>query len=108
MFNLTAYEQDGTIIIQTLDSYYSNDDNIDVSTIDISADTNQVSADAASVPIELRDVTQYIDGSNSVVDIALPFKEVAFQYEGLGTKLALQHEQLSGTGWGNCRLSRTQ
>ena len=100
MFNLTAYEQDGTIIIQTLDSYYSNVSNIDASTIDISADTNQLSADTASEPIELRDVTEYLDYTNSTVDVALPFKEVAFEYDGLGTRLAKQHEQTFGTGWG--------
>ena len=100
MFNLTAYEQDGTIIVQTLDSYYSNDLNIDASTIDISADTNQISADTESEPIELRDVTEYLDYTTSTVDVALPFKEVSFEFEGLGTRLAKQHEQTFGTGWG--------
>ena len=30
----------------------------------------------------------------------MPYNKILYQYEGLGTLLAKQHEQLSGTGWG--------
>ena len=77
MFNLTAFVQDdGKIKIQTLDSFYSGGMSYDIS--------------------------EFVDIDSSQVDIALPYREIQFQYKGLGTKLALQHEQLSnsGIGWG--------
>jgi hypothetical protein len=77
MFNLTAFVQDdGKIKVQTLDSFYSGGTNYDIS--------------------------EYVDIDSSQVNIALPYREIQFQYKGLGTKLALQHEQLSnsGIGWG--------
>ena len=77
MFNLTAFVQDdGKIKVQTLDSFYSGGTSYDIS--------------------------EYVDIDSSQVDIALPYREIQFQYKGLGTKLALQHEQLSnsGIGWG--------
>ena len=46
------------------------------------------------------DITQHVDTTQSSVDVALPYKEVEFKYEGLGTKLAKQHEQLSNISWG--------
>jgi len=78
MFNLTAFVQDdGKIKVQTLDSFYSGGTSYDIS--------------------------EYVDIDSSQVDIALPYREIQFQYKGLGTKLALQHEQLSnsGIGWGS-------
>ena len=77
MFNLTAFVQDdGKIKVQTLDSFYSGGTSYDIS--------------------------EFVDIDSSQVDIALPYREIQFQYKGLGTKLALQHEQLSnsGIGWG--------
>ncbi len=77
MFNLTAFVQDdGKIKVQTLDSFYSGGTNYDIS--------------------------EFVDIDSSQVNIALPYREIQFQYKGLGTKLALQHEQLSnsGIGWG--------
>ncbi len=75
MFNLTAYTDNGTIVIKTLDEFYSQSDVV-------------------------WDVTNYVDTTQSSVDVALPYKEVEFKYEGLGTKLATQHEQLSNISWG--------
>lgn len=75
MFNLTAYVDKftGKIIVKTLDSYY---------------------ADGVS-----HDVTKYIDVNKSSVDIALPYREINFQYEGVKTFLAARFSQLSGKDW---------
>ena len=75
MFNLTAYYDDNQIKIETLDSYYQNS-------------------------TTTWDVTKYVDSNSSSVDVALPFKRVDFKFEGLGTKLALQHQQAFNSGWG--------
>lgn len=74
MFNLTAYTENGVIVVKTLDEYYDGD--------------------------TVWDITDYVDVTDASVDAALPYKEVDLKYEGLGTKLAKQHEQLSNTGWG--------
>jgi hypothetical protein len=74
MFNLTAYTDNGTIIVKTLDSYYSDSDTV-------------------------WDITNDVDQGEGSVNVALPYKEVEFKYEGLGTKLATQHEQLSNISW---------
>lgn len=76
VFNLTAYKQDnGTIKVQKLDSFYSGGSTF---TID-----------------------EYVDMSQRQIDVALPYKEIDFGYKGLGTKLAIQHSQLTqGTEWG--------
>lgn len=75
-FNLTAYVDDtGTIVVKTLDSYYA----------------------ASSV---VWDINKYVDVKKGTVDIALPFREITFKYQGLGTYLAQQYNQLENSGWG--------
>nr|BAR35534.1 hypothetical protein [uncultured Mediterranean phage uvMED] len=81
MFNLTAFVDDtGTIVVRTLDSYYS----------------------ASSV---VWDINKYVNIDKGTVDIALPYKEVEFKFKGLGTFLAKQFEQLENTGWGTLSYS---
>ena len=75
MFNLTAYYDGETIVVKTLDEYY-----------DSSTTT--------------WDITKYVDNTASDVNILLPFKEIDLKYQGLGTKLALRHEQDNNQGWG--------
>ncbi len=76
-FNLTAYvDVSGTIVVRTLDSYYA----------------------ASSV---VWDLDSYVDVTKSTVDVALPFREIEFKYQGLGTFLAKQYEQLENSGWGS-------
>ena len=80
LYNLTAYVlDDGTIKVQTLDDFYANP--------------------SSGSPFN---ISKFIDISKSQVNVALPYREIIFQYKGLGTKLALQHEQLTtgGVGWG--------
>lgn len=78
MFNLTAYEEDGVIIVRTLDSFYSSS-------------------------TKTWNITDYVDVNTSSVDIALPYKRIDFKYENLDTKLAKQHEQISLNGWGTVK-----
>lgn len=80
MFNLTAYVEDGTIVVRTLDSFYS----------------------ASSTTW---DINEYVDVDTSSVDLALPFREIEFSYQGLGTFLAQQFEQLENVGWGSVDFS---
>ena len=80
MFNLTAYVEDGTIVVRTLDSFYA----------------------ASSTTW---DINEYVDVDTSSVDLALPFREIEFSYQGLGTFLAQQFEQLENIGWGSVDFS---
>lgn len=77
MFNLTAYKQDdGTIKVETLDNFYSS---------------------GSSYTID-----EYVDMTQRQIDVALPYKEIDFGFKGIGTKLAIQHAQLTqGTEWGS-------
>ena len=75
MFNLVAYtKEDGTIYVDTLDSFYATSTTYDIS--------------------------KYIDVNTSSVDVALPYREINFTYKGLGTFLAAQWEQLNVAKWG--------
>jgi len=75
MFNLVAYTKaDGTIYVDTLDDFYATSNTYDI--------------------------TKYIDVNTSSVDVALPYRKINFTYEGLGTFLAAQWEQLNVAKWG--------
>lgn len=75
LFNLTAYVQsDGKIKVQTLDDFYAGG--------------------------TTRDITDYVDTSESTVDVALPYKEIKFEYTGRGTEVAQLYEEEQGKGWG--------
>jgi len=90
MFNLVAYVNDsGVIVVRPLEatsgvsnSYYTS---ADVSGLD--------------APIDY-DISEYVDTTARTVNIALPYKEVLYAYEGTGTYLAKQHNQLFGSPWG--------
>ncbi len=90
MFNLVAYVNDSReIVVRPLEatsgvdySYYT------------SADINGLDA-----PVGY-DISEYVDTTESEVNIALPYKEIVYAYEGTGTYLAKEHNQLFGTSWG--------
>lgn len=85
LFNLTAFVlDDGTVKVQTLDSFYANP--------------------SSSSPF---DISNHVDVSKSQVNVALPYREIVFEYTGLKTKLAKQHEQLTtgGVGWGTTEFT---
>ena len=100
MFNLTAYEEDGVIQVKTLDEYYSQTSPILVSSSEITVDSIDYTADATETVIPLRNITEYVDVESHIVDAALPFKKINLEYEGLGTKLAENHNQTFNQGWG--------
>jgi len=82
LFNLTAYVDNlGVIVVRTLDSYY---------------------AAGSAEPIN---IDRYLDTTTSTVNVALPFKNIDFQYKGLGTLLAKQFEQINNLGWGTLSYS---
>jgi len=74
MFNLTAYERGGTIYVKELASFY-----------------------AAGSP---HDITEYVDMSQSSVSPSTLFKQINFQYGGLGTLLAVNHKEQFNLDWG--------
>jgi len=74
MFNLVAYVEGTEIVVKTLDNYYSDGNNYDI--------------------------TKYIDVSESQTNSVLPFREIVFGYEGLGSFLAKRHNELFNEKWG--------
>ena len=75
MFNLTAFVNNaGTIVVKTLDSYYSGGTTYDI--------------------------TEYVDIDSSQVNVALPFKEISFSYEDTDSFFAAIHNQLFNKEWG--------
>jgi hypothetical protein len=80
MFNLTAFFQDdGKIMVQTLDSYYEEGSTFDV--------------------------TEYIDVDSSSVNYAAPYKEVAFRNEEPKTFLATNFSEINNKVFGNLENS---
>ena len=67
MFNLTTFvEEDGTIYVDDLDSFYANKKSISTA----------------------YDISEFVDVNSSQVDVALPYREVSFSYEDTDTFLA--------------------
>ena len=82
MFNLIAFKNsDGDIEVRTLDND-SSESYFNLSTVNT------------------YDISEYIDVTQSQVDVALPFKEVKFEYDDLKSFLAVNHEQLFNQSWG--------
>ena len=73
MFNLTAYVENGVIIVKTLNDYYSSGN--------------------------VLDITPYIKVDQKSVNVALPFKQIEFGYEDTKTLLALKHSQQFNYDW---------
>ena len=87
LFNLTAYYDDRTLLA-------NGNPNPDFGKIKV-----EKLEDFYVTNVATYDVSEYIDVSSSSVDLALPYKEIDFSYEGTGTILALQYEQLNGKLW---------
>ena len=93
MFNLVAYVDNlGTIVVRPLEGRTGSGVNYSYYT---SADINGNDA-----PVNY-DISKYVDVTKSQVNVALPYKEIIYKYEGTGTFLAKQFEQLDGRAWGS-------
>jgi len=73
MFNLTAYERNGQIIVKQLQSFYNSGSSYDI--------------------------TEYVDMSQSSVSPSTLFKQINFKYEGLGTLFAQNHKEQFNLDW---------
>lgn len=79
LFNLTAFEDSGTIKVQTLDAFYTS--------------TNTF------------DITEFVDIKNSKVDVALPYRELIFKFKDTKTFLANKFGELNNRHWGEFRFT---
>jgi len=80
MFNLVAFvEDDGTIYVDDLDSFYANKKSISTA----------------------YDISEFVDVKSSQVNVALPFKEIEFKYKDTKTFLANKFNQLANRDWGS-------
>ena len=75
MFNLTAYVENGIIVVKKLDDFY------------------------ASSTTEW-DITKYVEQNNSKVDAALPYKEIILKFKDTSYFLAEKFNQLNNKPWG--------
>jgi hypothetical protein len=80
MFNLTAYVDEGIIVVKTLNSYYN-------------------------VSTEW-DLSKYINVEKSSVDSALPYKQITFEFDGVKTFLSSKFEQLTGEYYGKLKYTQ--
>ena len=74
MFNLTAYVVDDIIKVDSLDAFYST--------------------------FETYDITKYVDVNSSAVNVALPYKQINFNYADYKTYLASVFNQLNNEEFG--------
>ena len=73
MFNLTAYVENGIVIVKTLNDFYATSN--------------------------VYDITPHIKVDTNSVNVALPFKQIEFGYEDTKTLLALKHSQQFNYDW---------
>ena len=86
MFNLTTFvEDDGTIYVDDLDSFYTNKKSISTA----------------------YNISEFVDVKSSQVNVALPYREVSFSYEDTDTFLAATHNQLFNQEWSKTDYSQT-
>jgi hypothetical protein len=84
MFNLTSYvDDDDTIVVKTLDSYYQSSTNT-------------------------WDITKHLDKEETVVDSVIPYRQVNLGYKGGETFLAKNHENLANKKWGTLEYAATE
>ena len=101
MFSLVAYlDGNGTIVVRPLEanaaSLFSTEANLSYYT----------NADIIGNDVPLNyNISNFIETSKSTVNVALPYNEIVYGYEGTGSFLAKQHNQLSGSNWGTLSYS---
>ena len=79
-FNLTAYQRDGVIVIDTLDRYYDASPNVWA-------------------------IDEFVDTDQEVVDNAIPFSEIDFRFKGDNTFLSKKHTNITSQEWGELRYT---
>jgi len=89
MFNLSAYIEDGTIKVQTLDDYYSQGKGTLVNT-------------------DAWDITEYVDNSTKKIDAALPYNEIIYKFNDTGTFLSNRFSELNNRNWGELNYNQDQ
>jgi len=83
MFNLTSFvEDDGTIVVKTLDSFYAES-------------------------LNTWDITKHLDKEESIVDSVIPYRQVNLGYKGGETFLAKNHENLANKKWGTLEYAKS-
>jgi hypothetical protein len=84
MFNLVAeVEDNGTIYVDTLDTYYAN-----------------IASGGKRSQDDPYNISEYVDISKSNIDPALPFSEIDYSYKDTGTILAKKYNELVNKDWG--------
>ena len=73
-FNLTAFFNNNILVVKPLDDFYSNPTTYDI--------------------------TEFVDVESSKVDVALPYREIAFKFKDTKSFFASIHNQLFNTNWG--------
>ena len=101
MFSLVAYVDGfGTIVIRPLEakavSGFNSNGNLSFYT---NADINGNDA-----PFNYN-ISKFIDTTKASVNVALPYNEIIYGYEGTNSFLAKQHNQLTGSNWGGLSYS---
>lgn len=104
MFNLTAYVENDIIIVKKLDEYYRLESTWETTTT-IWQNDDTLWNEAGTSGSSIYSLDEYLDVNSTQVNVALPFKQVDFEYEGLGTFLAQQYKQLNNIGWGTERFT---
>ena len=101
MFSLVAYvDEQKTIVVRPLEatdaSIFSTEPNLSYYT---NSDIN-----GNDTPANYN-ITDYVDVTTSEVNVALPYNEIVYGFEGTGSFLAKQHNQLAGSVWGSLSYS---
>ena len=79
LFNLTAFVENGVIIVKPLNDFYANPTTYDI--------------------------TEFVDINSSKVDVALPYREIEFKFKDTKTFLANKFGELENREWGSTRFS---
>lgn len=82
MFNLTAFVQDdGKIMVQKLDTFYSGGTEYDIS--------------------------EFVETTNSQIDFAIPYQEIAFRYQKPQTFLSINFNEINNKVFGDLENATT-
>ena len=105
-FNLVAYHQNDKIVVQTYDDYFAS---LDTGFWNLQQEEWQDEVrfwnEIGSTTTNVYSIDEFMDVNSSQVNVALPYKQINFSYEGTGTFLAKKYNQLNNVGWGELRYT---